>query len=295
MVNTEFYCKLRGSALRVNFLNTGSFNIALKKDQLREILGIKDIPRLKTIHPFADRNGWSRMALETTDGKFISVLIHLPSGNSKTFVILCNPEGKHKISTVLIDRLVTSGKGMAIVDLSGTGEVISNPNSSDKNGNLLTMTRTLLWFGKTVIGEWVSELEVVSDFLHSEYRADQVEADGNKEAGLAELFMAALTGKSGPVILRNAPVSYLFDSRENIDYFSMGINLPGLLKWGDVSLAAALTGGMVTFIDPVTMSGRKLSGSELDKYRFEFKKIRGLCNKQGNTSFIESGQNMETK
>ena len=148
MVNTESYCKLKGAALRANFLNTKSFNIAEKKNQLREILGINDKSRLKTVHPYTDLNEWSRMALETTEGKLIPVLIHIPSGNSKTFVIVCNPEGKQIISTDLINRLVTSGKGIAIVDLSGTGEVISNPNSSDKNGNLLTMSRSLLWFGK---------------------------------------------------------------------------------------------------------------------------------------------------
>ena len=68
----------------------------------------------------------------------------------------------------------------------------------------------------------------------------------------------------------------------------MGINLPGILKWGDISLAAALGDVNITFIGPVTMSGRKLLGSELDQYTREFNKIKRVTNSMGKTIFIQN-------
>ncbi len=115
----------------------------------------------------------------------------------------------------------------------------------------------------------------------------KVSIDGNREAGLAALFLCATGGdvNLNNIILRNAPVSYLFDNRETINFFSMGIHLPGFLNWGDVSLAAALSGKNVTFINPVTMSGRSITGNNLKEYQTEFEKIRLICKQPGNTIF----------
>ena len=155
------------------------------------------------------------------------------------------------------------------------------------------MSRSLLWFGKTLIGEWVNELELVSDFLQSKYHAVQIGVDANKEVGVAALIFGALEERAISLSLRETPVSYLFDNRENIDFFSVAINIPGFLRWGDISLAVALSGGTTTFIDPVTMSGRRITGGELEKCRSEFKNIRKASKGQGNTLFIEPGQNRQ--
>jgi hypothetical protein len=95
----------------------------------------------------------------------------------------------------------------------------------------------------------------------------------------------ALGTSDNNLILRNAPISYLFDNRENVDFFSMGIHLPGFLNWGDVSLAAALSGKNITFINPVTMSGQKVSVTRLKEYKTEFEKLRSSYKQPGNTVF----------
>ncbi|MDD4109610.1 MAG: hypothetical protein PHH93_12915 [Prolixibacteraceae bacterium] len=87
------------------------------------------------------------------------------------------------------------------------------------------------------------------------------------------------------VVLINSPVSYLFDSRENIDFFSMGVHLPGFLKWGDVSLVAALSGKNISFVNPVTISGQNITGQLLENYKKEFERLRSICNKKGKTEF----------
>ena len=65
----------------------------------------------------------------------------------------------------------------------------------------------------------------------------------------------------------------------------MGIHLPGFLNWGDVSLAAALSGKNITFINPVTMSGQKISGTRLKEFQTEFEKLRASYKQPGNTVF----------
>ena len=288
VTGTASYCELKGIELRTKYLKSKSSDLENKRDLLREILGVKSKASLKSIRDFPDIQGWSRFALETSENMAIPVLVRNPAGNSGEFVIICNPEGKGMIPQLLIDKLITSGKGIAIVDLSGTGELISQPNTADKKGTLMTMSRSLLWFGKTVIGEWVNELIVVNEFLTLKCHARKIEIDASMEAGVTALFYRALGGKAENLILRSAPVSYLFDNRENIDFFSMGINLPGILNWCDISLAAALSGVNITFIGPVTMSGRKLSGSELDQYTHEFNKIKRITNTPGKTIFIQN-------
>ncbi len=99
------------------------------------------------------------------------------------------------------------------------------------------------------------------------------------------MFLSALEGNVDNIILREAPISYLFDDRESVDFFSSGIFLPGFLNWGDVSLAAALCGKNISFINPVTISGKKIGESRLKEYQTEFERVRNICRQPGKTVF----------
>jgi len=286
ILSTEEFCKLKGNELREDLLSIKSINIENKKKELSKILGVNDKTELKTVHKFPIKNGWYRFALETNDNKLIPVLLRIPTSNSKEFIIISNSEGKRNIPTELIQQIIESGKGVVVVDLSGTGEVASTSRTFDINGNLRTMSRSLLWFEKTVIGEWFKELNIVIDFLHTEFKAEKIQLDGSKEAGLAGLFLGVFEKDIESIVLRNAPASYLFDTSKSLDFFGMGIHLPGFLMWGDISLAAALTGKSIKFIHPVTMSGRDLKDNNLNEYMDEFKTLRMICNQPGKTEFI---------
>jgi hypothetical protein len=274
------YCKRRGTELRSRFLAEKNFNPDLKKEELRSILRIPEKP-LSNVFQYSSVNGWDRFALETSDAKRIPLLHRPPDRKSSGYVIVCNPGGKRSIPAVLIDELKDKGFGIAIVDLSGTGETSSKADDRSMH----TVSRAELWLGKTVLGEWVNELSVITKFLKSRYGAQKVGIDGSKEAGLAGLFLSASEGNVDHVVLRNAPISYLFDSRVGIDYFSMAVHLPGFLAWGDVSLAAALGAENVTFINPVTMSGHTVEGNELKEYIAEFEALRKSCGRSGETVF----------
>ena len=205
---------------------------------------------------------------------------------SSGYVILCNPEGKDKVDPALIEKLKKDGAGIVIVDLSGTGESTSSLSASyDISTRLHTLSRAELWLGETVLGEWVKELTVVVLFLSSNFKAQKICIDAYKEAALAGLFYGAAGGNVDHIILREAPVSYLFDNPDSVNFFSMGIHLPGILNWGDISLVAALCGKNIQFIKPVSMSGNLINGDQLNAVESEFEKIRSLCHQSGITTF----------
>ncbi len=286
VMNTSSYCLLRGNDLRSAYLRKDIFDSEVKRNELVNILRINERSALKEVHQYTSLRGWDRFALETTDGKLIPILHHAPVNSSLGYMLISNPGGKNAISAELIDGLKKKGQGLVIVDLSGTGEVSSSKeNAGNKSMVLHTQSRSELWLGKTILGEWVKELSVVTGFLKSSYKARTVSLDGSKESGLAGLFLAATGGDVNDIILRDAPLSYLFDSRGSVDFFSMGIHLPGFLNWGDISLAAALSGKNIRVINPLTMSGEKISGEELKSYQEEFKKIRRISNQRGETIF----------
>ena len=283
---TADYCERRGKELRTSFLGVRSFNGSAKQKELRNILRINERSELSKVHQYTSLGGWARLALETSDNKLIPLLLLPPVDPSLGYLIIINPAGKEAISQDLVASLKKKGMGIAIADLSGTGESSSTKeNTSNKSMVLHTQSRAELWLGKTILGEWVKELNVVSDFLKSRQHAQKVSIDGSKEAGLAGLFLAATGGNVDDIILRDAPLSYLFDNQGSVDFFSMGIHLPGFLNWGDVSLAAALSGKNIRIINPVTMSGVKISDSGLKEYKEEFAKLRTLSGKQGKTIF----------
>lgn len=290
VLTTVEYCKFKGNELKINLLNSKSINIESKKQELKAILGIRTKPQIRAIHEYNNQNGWKMIALESSDNKLIPILLRLPANNMKDFVVFCDPRGKSGVNPVLIDQIIKSGKGIVLVDLSGIGETAPTTSKADKNGNLRTISRSLFWFGKTLIGEWTSELGLVCGFLSSNFQADRISIDGNKEAGLAALFLGIYEKQVDQVVLRNAPVSYLFDTLESIDFYSMGIHIPGILKWGDISLASAISGKTIIFIGSMTMSGHRLNEIRVADYRKEFEMLRSIGNKSGKTIFLSNDE-----
>jgi hypothetical protein len=286
VVSTDQYCIRRGNELKEKFMNSGSINAGKKKEELKGILRLNKKLGISEIKKLSEKSGWEILSIETSEKSLIPLLIKHPSGKEHNYTILCSALGKESIPLSLVDEYSKRGEGIVILDLKGVGEQTSTASLSyDYSGRLHTLSRAELWMGKTILGEWVRELDLVSGYLTSEMKAAKINIDGSGEAGLAGLFLAATDGKINSLTLREAPVSYVFDNRENIDFFSMGIHLPGFLVWGDVSLAAALANSDVTFVDPLTMSGRKLSDEKMRSYREEYAKVSQMAGAKGRTEF----------
>ncbi|MDR6781986.1 hypothetical protein ABIE26_001525 [Pedobacter africanus] len=286
VVSTAGFCIQRGNELRKAYIETKRFDADKKREELKAILRIQELPVIKEVHHYSSVAMWERFTLKTSDGKLIPLLCLKPANRSSKYVIVCNSGGKKNIPAKVIDELRQKGVGIAVVELSGTGELLSSRELKDKTMVLHTISRSELWLGRTVLGEWVEELSIVSGYLKTRLKATEVAIDGSREAAIAAMFVSALGGDVNNLVLRDMPVSYLFDNRDSIDFFNMAVHLPGFLKWGDLSLAAALNGKNMRMINPVTMSGRKLTEDQLKAYRLEFAKFKKMLNQTGSVTLL---------
>lgn len=283
------YCKREGTQLKGQLLSTIVADGDRKKKELQQILRLKDTSDITEIVRYQNRRGWERMALKSASGKLIPLLLSEPINKSLGYTILCDPKGKNNIPEPIIAGLKAKGSGIAIIDLFGTGEATSAKADQFDNGGLVqfhTISRAELWLGKTVMGEWINDLDLVLQFLKGKPGAETIRIDGSREAGLAALFLSVIHGeKIDSLTLRETPSSYVFDEREGIDFFSMAIHVPGILNWGDVSLAAALSGKNIHFIHPVSMSGNDLEEKDIAKTADEYRQIRAVFGRPGETVF----------
>lgn len=285
--STAEYNRMIGEELRSDFLSINEFDISEKQQQLKEILRT-DKTELMDVYHYSTINEWNRVVLKGSNNKIVPLLYRPPTGSSEEYVIITHPEGKSAIPDELIEEWAEKGFGIVLADLSGMGENALSDNTAHHNiARFHTLSRSNLWLGRTLMGEWVRELSLIEDFLISNLHADQIQADGIRETGLGALFSSALgETKFSHITLRDAPVSYLFDDREHINFFSMAVHLPGFLVWGDVSLAAGMSNSDVTFINPVTMSGRALDEDQQQAYSSEFETLRNKFQSSGQTDFL---------
>jgi hypothetical protein len=298
VVGTAAYCRKRGRELEERLLGLKTIDTLQKRKELKTLLRLPgESAAIKAVHVYSGERGWQRMALETSGHHLIPLLYYGPPGRTKPgvsspvgapYVLLCSPGGKSSIPTAVLDGYIRRGYGIILADVWGTGEN-SSASAVKTDGSLPpfhTLARSELWLGKTVMGEWISDLGIVTQYIRTHYRPASLTTDACRETGLAALFLSALGGDADTVILRSSPVSYVFDERAGIDYFDMAIHIPGLLPWGDVSLVAALSGRSLIFINPVTMSGRPVTGRQLTACKSAFSRMGMLC-KSGAAAVFE--------
>lgn len=287
VVSTGDYCVDRGSFLKSRILSDNKMNVRQKKDELRQMLRISGNNDLKDVHQLSDSNNWERYVLETTTGDLIPLLLYSPYKNNREYVLVAHSKGKDLIDQDLIDELTTKGTGVCVVDFWGIGEAAS-PDAKRIDGLLPefhTLSRSALWLGRTMQGIWVSQLDIVANWLVQSHQAKKITLDADRELAVASVLSSVLGNKADRLILREMPSSYLFDKSGDINYFSMAIHIPDFLLWGDVSLAVAMSGKDIIFIDPLTISGRKLSDKEMKEFKNELKHFDSLPEKRAKVHF----------
>lgn len=286
VVTTADFCYNQGLKLKEEILTTKRINVEDKKNGLRKILKAPDIKLIKT-HKLADSRNWGRYILELSSGGMIPVLTYLPNKNSKEYVIMTSSTGKISIPEESIKDIIKQNKGLCIVDLWGIGESISiEAHQKEKRlPPFHTLSRSAIWLGTTSLGIWTSQFGVVSNWLVSTFDIEKITINSDKETALAGLFYATLNNdvKINGLVLREMPLSYLYDKSLGFDSpVSMAIHLPDFLKWGDVSLVAAISNQDITVINPTSISSRVLNKSEVEIYLSEFKRLKSLTNSQSN-------------
>jgi len=260
VVSIAEYCRKTGAELTERSRGGEPQGEKRKLVELAALLGTGDALKRKALHRYGSGNdGWMRLALETHCGRMIPLLVRegskvdRESASPTNYVLLAGVIGKEElVGTQVFQEAMASGEGVALMDLWGTGETeVFDDTCASVYHNL---SRSCLWLGRTLIGEWVRDFAAVAAVLREEFGADKVSLGGYKEAGLAALFQSALSGKNHSVILEDSPGSLVFRSQSprstpRKSFYSMALHIPGFLIWGDVSHAVSLA-GEVRFINP---------------------------------------------
>lgn len=287
VLSIEAYAKMKGQQqIESNKKRDSKGPESLRAD-LKAILGLGQPLSIQQIHCFESVDGWERLALETTDGRLIPLLHRAPQDFLHAYTIIAPSRGKQTIPHSLIQELNDEGRGLVVMELSGTGELASATDMSRTGLPLFhTLARAHIWLGETLLGRWTEEINVVANFVQHTYAPRSLAMDADKEAGLAALLSAVPEANAiDQLVLREVPVSYLFDSRAHIDYFSMGVHLPGFIQWGDIMQAAALSGKGVDWINPLSISGRPVNEEQLIRYEDNYNVLKKTFKTNGKVGF----------
>ena len=134
------------------------------------------------------------------------------------------------------------------------------------------------------------DFSLAAAYVRMTYPEASITVGGINGAGLAALFFSAIEGNSVPAVLEKCPASLVFHRKAPSEYSAMVDYLPGFLVWGDVSLAAALTGADVSFIDPLYSDLEPVDKEGILKLKSEFDSVRRFCGTSGTIRFMNAKQ-----
>lgn len=269
VIGIAAYCRRRGKELQKN---PGEKSPAIKRAELRKLLRLQKLSIVNSRESTAE-NGWRKVTLELSNGTLIPLRI-LP-GSSQKMTILAHPDSSDKIPEALY-----AGGGVAVVDLSGSGETVSEPDTIQP---YFQRARSELWLGRTLPGEWTAELLAVIGFLRQSYPSVRLGLHGFRESAVASLFAAVFDGKITRVTLEDAPKSFLFHGDGIPTYFNMSLVVPGIIPWGDMKLAVRLAEIKVRFIRPRYMDGKLLEAESIYQHN-SIKIEKGAGHRPGGTA-----------
>lgn len=278
----QAHCRITGEKLRKSFLAKKSIKKAEALAELKKMLRLRELPSESTLYPYAEMKGVKRYALEVGD-HLIPFLLK-KGKNAGKYRILVHPEGRTFLSDEDIMEAGKDGSSLILPDLYGTGET-AQPNHTI--GLHHQFYRQLLWIGRSLIGEWVYDLLALVRMLKTDFKAESIEIAGHLETGAASIFANAFTNEIKKVESIDSPASLLFDM-QTVDFtgkspfvkflpgliYSLVLAIPGFLKWGDISLAAALGKGKVLYTRPRTWDGTLCSAKEADSLTKEIASVR---------------------
>jgi Acetyl xylan esterase (AXE1) len=241
VISIAEYCKKKAAELKKTTSSPS-------KSELIEILKYSEL-ELKKIHQYTGKSGWGHFALETTCGNMIPVLVRQPLDGSKDYVIAASANDKDDlIDSEYFTKLSAENKGIIIFDAYGSGETAGDDPASTFSP-YHTLSRTLLWLGRTLYGEWSKEYVLLTTWSRQTLGAKNIELFGYKESGIAAIFAGALLNKGVTITAEKSPKSFVFTDKSTSHKLSMGFCLPNILKWGDLDLAVNMNTNKVSFID----------------------------------------------
>lgn len=183
--------------------------------------------------------------------------------------LVLNPSGcRAARNSPAFRRLLKEGAAVCSADLRDLGG-----NSWDHPDELLRhAARANLWVGRTILGNWTSDLLAVGSALRRKFPGCRVHLHGSGETGLAVLAAAALSRIFATAAVEALPATFLAGGTTPAHSHAMYV--PNMLHWGDVSRIAALVECPLTVISLAASSGQPLEARLASAWRREVQSLR---------------------
>ena len=210
----------------------------------------------------------------------------IPGENKDNYTIVLHPEGKAKIDLALLNDLAKDGSNLILPDLYGAGETAQANNCM---GLYHQFYRQLLWIGKTIQGEWVKDITILSKCLVEKLNAKNIKIVAIKETSTVAIASAIYSKNINEISCIDSPITMQYEDKA-IDWKSCGpfksfIDgaiytiaelIPYFLKWGDISLLVALANSKIEFVSPRLIDGSVASEGEYNDFVSEIALMKKL-------------------
>lgn len=253
------------------------------KKQLQKMVLMDTADRLVHVQALEPQQGWHRIVLENTSGQLIPLLISPPRAAANALHVYFPSKGKQEAPLPEIDALRSKGEGVVLVDLYGLGERASV--TADQIDGALprfhTLSRSLLWMGRNMMGIWATEIGLVNDYLQRTYNSYKRLLVADRESAIAALINNVLADSGQRLLLRQLPVSYLPDEDGALDSYNMAIHIQGILHWGDIPMLLALNTAQVSLEELYHLNGKRCGQPEKQQLQDKVKGYKKQLNNQG--------------
>jgi len=213
---------------------------------------------------------FAKFTIESEAGVLLPCVHFLPPQSPvRRTIIAAHVEGKAALyNTGWIDERLGNGVSVCLVDLRHTGE-------SDWDRVMGSIhhdaSRSSLWLGRTMIGDWVTDLLAVRSALKDETPDISVQLYAVGEVALAAVAAAALFPYFAEVSVEDILSTYVLT--DAVPGVRMSAYIPHILSWGDVSSMTALCQCPVTLLSAVAPSGAPLDGEEIAAFKREIQSL----------------------
>ncbi len=280
------YVKPRARRLAIGHLDS-EYSRDDKIEQMKDIFKIRE-PEVMPFERTADSGKErSTFVIESEPGIILPCVLKNALSEKRINVVI-HPGGKRAaVEEKLCLQLFKGGESLFFADLRGTGETcFEKPEPGGLQNPFHRYFRSAFWLGRTPLGDWTTDILAITNYLGSAYPEKSTVIYAFYETGISALCAAAIDRK---IAVKAIGIPSSYAKGDSIVSHSMSVYVPGILKWGDVSMAAALAGGSPELINPKEMSGKACDKDACNLLDEEIDRVAGRMgiSWRGKVSFSE--------
>ena len=186
--------------------------------------------------PGLKNDGWKGWTIRANNGRVIPALSREGKNPKGRTAILAGPLGKAELAnTPLLEKCLEDCSQVIVFDGLAMGE-----NSDDRPNRIADyycISRSLLWLGRTLLGEWAADFLLAMDFAIDEFDSREFLLGGVGELGISACLAAVFSESSASVAVRtqDMPPSWRDGEKGTLATASMAACVPNFAAWGDVA------------------------------------------------------------